>query len=73
MRPEAREKILTNQWTFIGAALLVGPLALPLLWRNPKATRVTKLVWTTIVIAFTMLLLWGSAHLTQMLLEITQP
>jgi putative exporter of polyketide antibiotics len=73
MRPAAREKILNSQWTFIGAALLVGPLALPLLWRNPKATRTTKIVWTSIVIAFTVTLLWGSAHLTQMLLEITQP
>ncbi len=73
MRPEAREKILTSQWTFIGAALLVGPLALPLLWRNSKTTRTTKIVWTTIVLAFTAFLIWGSASLTQKLLEIAQP
>lgn len=73
MRRETREKILNNQWTFIGAALLVGPLALPLLWRNPNASRTTKIVWTAIVIAFTLLLIWGSARLTQTLMEIAQP
>ncbi len=73
MRSDSREKLLNSQWTFIGAALLVGPLALPLLWRNPRMTRTTKIVWTVIVVTFTVLLLWGSASLTQSLLEITQP
>jgi hypothetical protein len=40
--------------TFVVIALLcVGPLALPLVWFNPRATMATKLIVTALVVALT--------------------
>lgn len=66
-------KLMENIWTFIGAVLIVGPFALPLLWRNPRYSRLTKVSWSFLVIALTVLLLWGSTQITASLIELTQP
>lgn len=43
--------------TFVVSFLIVGPFALPLIWRNPHYSRKAK-VWITVaVIAVTLLLL----------------
>lgn len=36
--------------TLVIAVLSVGPLALPLLWFNPRFSRNTKIIWTIIII-----------------------
>jgi hypothetical protein len=68
-----RDWILNNVWTFILGVLLIGPFALPLLWRNPRYDRTTKVLWSVIVLAFTAFLIWGSAKLSQMALDVLQP
>ncbi len=68
-----RDWILNNVWTFILGVLLIGPFALPLLWRNPKYSRSTKVLWSVIVLAFTAFLIWGSAKMGQMALDVLQP
>ena len=35
------------------ALLSVGPLALPLLWWNPRYKRLTKIIWTLLVLVLT--------------------
>ena len=34
----------------VAMLLLVGPLALPLLWKSPNFTNTTRWVWTVIVV-----------------------
>ena len=45
--------------TFVVALLCVGPLALPLLWFNPRIRRTSKIVITVIVLVLTYFL-WVS-------------
>ncbi len=52
--PSKREQQKTP-WYFktsilIGALLTVGPLALPLLWFNPRYTRNAKIIWTCVIV-----------------------
>jgi len=42
--------------TLVIAILVIGPLALPLIWRNPRYKTTTKVVATILVIAFTIVL-----------------
>lgn len=42
------------------AFLCVGPFMLPLLWLSPALSRDKKIVWTAIMAAATLALLWGS-------------
>lgn len=37
----------------ITALLMVGPLALPLLWINPKISTSHKILWTVIILGLT--------------------
>lgn len=51
-------RVVDSLWTFAVAVAFVGPLALPLLWRNPRFSGRTKLVATVAVIVLTVALLW---------------
>lgn len=42
-----------SQKVLIIAFLTVGPLALPLLWINPKIPAVQKVLWTLVTMALT--------------------
>lgn len=44
--------------SLIVSFLVVGPLVLPLVWRNPAYSRNTKIVITAVVIVLTVLLIW---------------
>jgi len=48
---------IQNEATFavVIALLIVGPLALPLVWYNPRYKIITKVIVTVIVIALTIL------------------
>jgi membrane protein implicated in regulation of membrane protease activity len=53
--PESKPK---NKWYFktpllVTAFLCVGPLALPLLWFNPRFTKKTKVIVSVIVLILT--------------------
>ena len=39
--------------TLVIALLSVGPLALPLLWFNPKFSATQKVIWTSVTLALT--------------------
>jgi hypothetical protein len=51
-------KIIDSFWTFLVATALLGPLALPLLWRNPKYKKSTKIVGSVLVVGFTLFLVF---------------
>ena len=34
----------------ISVILIVGPLALPLLWFNPRISRLNKVIWTVVIL-----------------------
>lgn len=45
-----------NPWYFktsvlVIAVMVAGPLALPLLWFNPRYKNFTKIIWTIVIIA----------------------
>jgi len=44
--------------TVVIAVLCLGPLALPLVWLNPRYKTITKVVVTVLIIALTVLLLY---------------
>ncbi len=51
------------------AILVIGPLALPLVWLNPRYKRTTKLVVTGLVIAVTIVLSYLVAYIYNNLTE----
>ena len=52
--PEApKQKIIDSFGAFVVATLCVGPLALPLLWRNPRYSSTQKWVGTVIILGLT--------------------
>jgi hypothetical protein len=51
-------KIIDSFWTFLVATALLGPLALPLLWRNPKYKKSTKIGGSLLVVGFTLFLVF---------------
>jgi uncharacterized membrane protein YvbJ len=53
----------------IVSVLCVGPLALPLIWFNPKYSMTSKVIWTIVIIGFTLLLCIGSVGLYANLLK----
>jgi len=55
--------------TVVIALLVLGPLALPLVWLNPRYKRTTKLVVTGLVIAVTIVLCYLVAYIYNSLRE----
>ena len=53
-----RDKWYFKTYVLIFAVLIVGPIALPLLWVNPKYKRSVKIVWTVIILAVSIALTW---------------
>lgn len=71
---ENRSEVESHKWkwyqakkTLIIALLTLGPLALPLLWFNPHYTRLTKVIWTVLLVIFTYALGVLSAWLLRIL------
>lgn len=46
-------RVIDNLWTFLVATALMGPFALPLLWRNPRFKMQTKVLGSLAVLVFT--------------------
>jgi uncharacterized membrane protein YvbJ len=49
--------------TVIISVLCLGPFALPLIWFNPNYSMTSKVIWTVVIIGFTLLLCVGSVGL----------
>ena len=62
-KPKGR--VIDSLWTFIVAVLVVGPFALPLLWRNPRYKSSTKVVGSIVVIVFTLWLFFVAGKFLQ--------
>jgi hypothetical protein len=73
MKRIRKHKPTPATWAFIGAILIAGPFALPLLWTNRRFTQTTKIVWTTVTLAVTALFWFFSAKIGQAVIEFTQP
>ncbi len=58
-----------SNWTIIAGILCVGPLALPLVWFNPRLSATTKIVVSLFVIVGTILLCYATVALYVHLLE----
>lgn len=57
-RPRPRSKWYYSTSTIVIALMVVGPFALPLVWRNPKYKPITKLIITIVVIAGTICIIY---------------
>ena len=55
---DTQDKWYFKTYTLIFAVLVVGPLALPLLWFNPRYKKSTKLTWTLIILAISFGSIW---------------
>jgi len=63
-----------SKWYFstsavVVALLVLGPLALPMVWFNPRYKVITKLIVTVIVIALTILFSYLVGHIYANLIE----
>jgi hypothetical protein len=56
---------IDSYWTFLVALVVLGPLALPLLWRNPRLSRSVKIWGSGVILVLTALLCWFSVGYLQ--------
>jgi hypothetical protein len=66
-RPKAKWYFTTS--AIVVALVVVGPLALPMVWFNPRYKIITKLIVTVIVMALTILLSYLVGHIYANLME----
>ena len=60
-----KTRVIDSLWTFVVAATVLGPLALPLLWRNPKV----KLKWKIVATIVISLVTWWIFRGTELALD----
>ena len=68
-KPKPKVKIIDSLWAFLVATACLGPLALPLLWRNPRYSVRTKIIGSVAVLLFTWFLIKFAADFLNNLLE----
>ncbi|GIW97100.1 MAG: hypothetical protein KatS3mg111_0433 [Pirellulaceae bacterium] len=60
--PSLREQLLEKRGTIFALLFgVTGCLGLPLLWMSPRFSRTEKIVWSVIVVLYTLLLIGGTA------------
>ena len=57
--------MIDSLWTFFVAVAILGPFALPLLWRNPRFQAKTKILASIGVILWTYFLVSGFGKILQ--------
>src|SRR5262245_42147999 len=62
-------KALDSTWVVVVAFLVVGPLALPLLWRNPKFSITTKIIGSAVMIGLTLALIYVFKEIAQTMVD----
>jgi small neutral amino acid transporter SnatA (MarC family) len=67
--PASAAKWYNKTSTIVLALLLLGPFALPLVWRHPTYKTTTKTIVTVIVIAATVLFLYLSIRISNQLMN----
>ena len=68
-RGRSKTKWYYSTSALIAALIVAGPLALPLVWRNPKYEVATKIIITIVVIAVTIWLCYLMGHMYQNLID----
>jgi uncharacterized membrane protein YvbJ len=68
LKPKGKKWYFTTSAVVI-ALLCLGPLALPLVWLNPRYKLVTKAIITVVVVILTILLLYLSFYTYQQLIN----
>jgi hypothetical protein len=68
IKPQSR-KWYHSTGAIVGLLLVVGPLALPAVWFNPRFKVLTKAIITVVVIAFTIALVYMMAMIYKQLLS----
>jgi hypothetical protein len=58
MNAKSKVRVIDSVWTLIVAIAFIGPFALPLLWRNPRFSRNSKIFWSVVTVLLTVLCLW---------------
>lgn len=66
---EKKVRVIDSLWTFLAATAVLGPFALPLLWRNPRFKLTTKIIGSVAVLAFTWALVKFANSFMEQLLE----
>ncbi len=61
---QPKEKWYFKKRSIVIAVLLLGPLALPMIWLNPRNTLTTKIIWTVVIL----LMAWAMVVYTQVML-----
>ena len=67
LRPKTKWYYSTS--TIVIGLLVTGPIALPLVWRNPSYKVVTKIVITVVVIAVTVWLCYFTGQMYERLID----
>ncbi len=68
-RPGPKTKWYYSTSAIVIGLLVVGPFALPLVWKNPKYKVITKVIITIVVIAVTIWLCYLMGHMYQRLIK----
>ena len=68
-KPKPKTKWYFSTSAVVIGLLLAGPLALPLVWRNPKYELITKVIITIVVIGVTIWLCYLVGQMYQRLIE----
>ncbi|MBY0369730.1 hypothetical protein K2X33_03525 [bacterium] len=63
--PGNKVRVIDSGWTLFVAVLVIGPLALPLLWRNPRFGRMAKIWISVAVIALTVFLIVAAGYMAK--------
>jgi len=73
MKDSSHPKWYFSVWFIIAMLFLVlGPLALPLLWKSPRFPRAAKVVLTVVVFLYTALLLGSSGVMVQKIMRLVE-
>ncbi len=68
-KPKPKTKWYYSTSAIVIGLLVVGPFALPLVWKNPKYKVITKVIITIVVIAVTIWLCYLVGHMYQRLIN----
>lgn len=69
VRPKPKTKWYYSNPVIVIGLLVAGPFALPLVWRNPSYTVITKVIITIVVIAVTIWVCYLMGYMYERLIE----
>lgn len=67
--PQPAQPWYLKRSVLVFAILSVGPLALPLLWINPRVSTANKILWSALVLAVTIVFVTFSVTTVQKLIQ----